>query len=382
MDFSLNSEQELLQKEIIRFAQKELNGDVIANDRAQHFPKENWDKCAEMGLMGLPVSSEFGGAELDGISTAAALEGLGYGSRDGGVNFSVCAHLLACVVPVWKFADSHLQEKYLKQLSTGKAIAVNATTEPEAGSDIFTMKTTAKPADGGFVLNGTKTFATNAPVADLALVYAATDSEKGFFGGITAFIVEKAEAGFRIGQRFEKMGLRTSPIGELIFEDVFVSSENVVGQTGQGGAIFNYSMQWERAGIAALHVGTMQRLLETAAGYAKNRRQGGQVIGKHQAVAHKIADMKIRYEAARLLGYKAAATLQSSRPDAMPISVAKTFVSEALVKTAADAMQIMGGNGYMADYEVERAMRDAMAGTIYSGTSEVQRNIIAGMMGV
>ena len=210
----------------------------------------------------------------------------------------------------------------------------------------------------------------------------ATDSEKGFFGGITAFIVEKAEAGFRIGQRFEKMGLRTSPIGELIFEDVFVSSENVVGQTGQGGAIFNYSMQWERAGIAALHVGTMQRLLETAAGYAKNRRQGGQVIGKHQAVAHKIADMKIRYEAARLLGYKAAATLQSSRPDAMPISVAKTFVSEALVKTAADAMQIMGGNGYMADYEVERAMRDAMAGTIYSGTSEVQRNIIAGMMGV
>jgi alkylation response protein AidB-like acyl-CoA dehydrogenase len=335
-----------------------------------------------MGLTGLPVEEAYGGAGLDPLSTAIALEAFGYGCEDGGLVFSVCAHLLACVIPVWKHGSDTQKARYLSDLAGGKLLAVNAMTEPDTGSDAFAMRTRAVADGDAFLINGTKTFSTNGPDAELALVYAMTDTEKGFHGGVTAFLVPAGTPGFRPGQRFEKLGLRTSPIGELVFDNVRVPADAVLGRVGGGAVIFTESMDWERACLVAAHVGTMQRLLERAVEYARSRRQFGQLIGKYQAISHRIADMRIRLEAAQLMTYKAAAQLDVSRMAGLHASIAKTFVSEALVKSALDTVQILGGYGFMAEYDVERVLRDAVGGTIYSGTSEMQRNVIARWLGL
>jgi alkylation response protein AidB-like acyl-CoA dehydrogenase len=244
------------------------------------------------------------------------------------------------------------------------------------------MRSHAQPADGGYLINGTKTFSTNAPVAGLALVYAMTDREKGYHGGITGFLAEREKHGFVCGQKFEKMGLRTSPISELVFEDVWVPEANVLGRVGAGATIFAESMEWERICLVACHVGVMQRLLENAVSYARERKQFGQSIGKFQAVSHRIADMKVRLEASRLLVYKAAWSLGRSRSAGLEASVTKLYVSESFVESAQDALRTYGGYGYMVEYDVERVLRDAMAGVLYSGTSDMQRNIIARWLGL
>lgn len=382
MDFNLSEEQQSLREEIIRFARNELNNGVIERDRAQLFPRDLWLKCGEMGLQGLPVPREFGGVELDPLSTAIALEALGYGCEDGGLVFAICAHLLACVVPVWKHGSPAQKERYLPGMCNGSLIAVNGTTETASGSDVYSMTTTARREGNQFVLNGAKTFSSNGPEADLALIYAATDKDKGYRGGISAFLVEKGTAGFRNGQRFEKMGLRTCSIGELLLEEVRVSEGALLGDLGTGALIFSESMAWERICLVASHVGTMARLLDQAVEYARTRKTAGQPIGKLQAISHRIADMKVRLEASRLLVYKAAAQIGETWEIDREAAIAKLHTSEALVKTAMDTMQILGGYGFMVDYGVERALRDAMASTIYSGTSEVQRNIIARWLGL
>jgi alkylation response protein AidB-like acyl-CoA dehydrogenase len=377
MDFSLTDEQETMQQELIRFCRKELNDGVIERDRSGVFPRELWLKCGEMGLQGLPVPEEHGGSGLTPLSSAVALEAFGYGCEDGGLVFSVCAHLLACVIPIWKYGSEEQKRRYLPGLCNGASIAVNAITEPRSGSDAFAMTTKATPDGNGFRLNGVKTFSTNGPVADLAVVYAVTDSEKGYHGGITGFLVGTGASGFRVGQKFEKMGLRTSPIGEVVLEDVYVPNEAVLGRVGGGAAIFSHSMEWERICLVACHIGTMQRLLEQSIEYARTRKAYGQAIGKFQAVSHRIADMKVRLEAARLLTYRAAWRLGAAKDISLDASIAKLFASESLVESALDTVQIFGGYGYMTEYGVERVVRDAVGSTIYSGTSEVQRNIIA-----
>lgn len=383
MDFSLTDEQETLRDSIISFARKELNEDLIERDREQRFDVELWRKCGAIGLQGLPIPEEHGGSGLDALSTAVGLEAMGYACRDAGLVFSICAHLLACVVPVWKHGSEEQKRRYLPDLSNGNLIAVNAMTEAGTGSDAFAMSTQARPADGGFVLNGTKIFSSNGPIADIALVYAITDPEKGHLGGVSAFLVERDTAGYRAGQTFHKMGLRTAPIGELIFEDCFVPAEAVVGGVGRGGMIFTRSMEWERACLAACHVGTMQRLLEDAVEYARTRKQFGQPIGKYQAIAHRLADMKIRLDAARLLTYRAAWGLEHTPREAgLGASVTKVFTSESLVSSALDSIQVLGGYGFMVDYEVERVLRDSVGSTLYSGTSELQRNIISRWLGL
>jgi len=382
MDFEFSPEQRHLRDEVVRFAQKELTPGAAQRDRDQHFPKDLWRKCGEFGLQGLPVSTEYGGSGLDPLSTAIALEGLGYGSADGGLNFAICAHLLSCVVPIMKHGSEDQKKKYLPGLCDGALIAVNGMTEPASGSDAFNMSTTAVRDGSSFRINGTKTFSSNGPVADVAIVYASTDMAKGFQGGITAFIIEGGIAGFSSGQSFEKMGLRSAPIGELVLEDVLVGEDAVLGGVGGGGPVFNESMDWERACLVACHVGTMQRLLEETIAYAKNRQSGGDTIARFQAVSHQIADMKVRLEAARLLTYKAAWHLDHSRMAGQDASIAKLFASEALQLAAMDAIQIMGGYGYMTEYQTERVLRDAVAATIYSGTSEIQRNIIARWLGL
>ncbi len=382
MDFNLSQEQKDLSAQIVAFAQKALNEGIEERDRARAFSRELWDLCGEMGLQGLPVPEEYGGVGLDPLTSALALEAFGYGCRDGGLVFSVCAHLLACVVPVWRFGNEELKKKWLPKLCSGELIAVNAMTEPGTGSDAFAMRTRAVPEEGGFRINGTKTFASNGPVADVAVLYAATDPEKKYHGGITAFLVERGNGGFQVGQKFEKMGLHTAPLSELVFDDIFVPDANVIGGVGGGGTIFNESMEWERVLIPASHIGTSERLVETCVSYARTRKQYGQAIGKFQAVSHRIVDMKVRLEAARLLTYRTATKLGKRRDVGIDASMTKLYVSESLLESAIDAVRVLGGYGYMSEYEVERTLRDSMAGVIYSGTSDVQRNVVAAWLGL
>ncbi len=382
MDFSYTEEHTLFREQIVRFAENELNKDVIERDREQIFSRALWDKCGEMGLQGLPVPEEYGGSALDPLATAIALEAFGYGCRDGGLVFAVCAHLLACVIPIWKHATSDAKKRYLPGLCDGSLIAVNGMTETTSGSDAFTMATRATPDGDGYRINGVKSFSSNGPVADLAVIYAITDSEKGPHGGISGFLIEKDAPGFKPSQKFEKMGLRTAMLGELVLDNVYVPPENILGGVGGGATIFNQSMEWERSCIAACHLGTMQHLLEKSIEYARTRTAQGQHIGKYQGVSHKIADMKIRLEAARLLTYHTASRIGKARDNAMNASMTKVFVSEALQKTALDTVQIFGGHGFLTEHEVERALRDSIGGTLYSGTNEVQRNIIAGWLGL
>jgi hypothetical protein len=382
MDFTLSAEDEALHDRIVRFAQQELSAGAMDRDKAHEFPRDLWAKCGGMGLTGLPVSEPYGGAGLSPLSCAVALEALGYGCTDGGLAFSICAHLLACVVPIWKHGDEAMKQRYLPDLCAGKLIAVNAMTEAQTGSDPFSMASRAEQGDGGYRVSGSKMFCSNGPVADLAVVYAVTDKGKGYHGGITAFVIPSDAPGFRVGQVFEKMGLRTSPIGELVLDGVFVPEQNVIGRVGGGGPIFAESMDWERALLGACHLGSMQRLLEGAIRHTRTRKQFGQLISKNQAVSHKVANMKVRLEAARWLIYRAAVSLDVSREAGLHAAIAKLHTSEAFVESARDSIQLMGGYGYMVESEVERVMRDALGSTIYSGTSEMQRNIIARWLGL
>lgn len=382
MDFEFTDEQKLLRESIVRFATRELNGGVTERDRSQTFSRDLWRRCAAVGLQGLPAPEAYGGGAADPLTCAVALEALGYGCRDGGLVFSLCAHVLACVVPVARHGNDAQRQRYLPGLCDGTLVGAHAITEPGSGSDTFAMRMRAERAEGGWRLSGTKTFVSNGPVADVVLVFAVTDAGKGYHGGVTAFLVDRGVPGFASGQAFEKMGLRTSPVGELVFDGAIVPDEAVLGSVGGGAAVFGTAMDWERTLLVAAHLGAIERLLETSVTYARTRRQFGQPIGRFQAVSHRLADMKVQLEAARLLTYRAATRLGISRTVSMDAAMAKLFASEALVRTALDTIQLHGGNGFMTEYEVERALRDAVGATIYSGTSEMQRNIIARWMGL
>lgn len=377
MDFSLSPEQETMRREIIKFSRERLNADLINRDREQTFSHERWRECASIGLTGLPVPEEYGGSGLDPLSTALALEAFGYGCQDSGLVFSVCAHLLSCVVPIAKFGTDEQKKRYLTGLCDGTLIGVHAMSEPGSGSDAFTLRTRAEKDGDGYRINGTKMFISNGPVADVVIVFAMTDPAKGYHGGVTPFLIDRNTKGYTASRKIEKMGLRTSPFGELVFDDVYVGCDAVLGSVGGGSPIFTHAMDWERICLFASHIGTMERLMEQSIQYARTRSQFGKTIGKHQAVAHKIADMKVQLEAARLLTYRSASRLERSRTVGMDAAMTKLFVSESLVRTAMDTVQIFGGYGYSTEYEVERALRDAIGSTIYSGTSEMQRNIIA-----
>jgi alkylation response protein AidB-like acyl-CoA dehydrogenase len=382
MDFTLSTEQKLLRDSIVRFARGALNEGVIERDRAQVFPRELWRQCAGLGLQGLPAPEAYGGTGADALTVAIALEALGYGCRDGGLVFSLAAHMLACVVPIARHGTEAQKARWLPGLCDGSLVGAHAITEPGSGSDTFTMGMRAERVEGAWRLTGTKTFISNGPVADVVVVFAVTDADKGFHGGVTGFVIERGTPGFSTGQAFEKMGLRTSPVGELVFDGVRLPDDAVLGSVGGGGGVFTTAMEWERTLLVAAHVGAIERLLETAIAYARTRTQFGQAIGKFQAVSHKIADMKVQLEAARLLTWRAATRLGTSRGVALDASIAKLFVSESLVKAALDTIQLHGGYGFMTEYEVERALRDAVGSTLYSGTSEMQRNIIARWLGL
>ena len=382
MDFALTEDQLALRESIVRFSRDVLNPGAAERDREQRFPRDLWKRCGEVGIQGLPVPEEHGGSGLDGLSTALALEALGYGCHDGGLVFALCAHLLSCVVPIAQFGTDEQKRRYLPGLCDGTLVGVHAMTEPTSGSDAFGLRTQAERVGPEYRIRGRKTFISNATAADVVIVFAVTDAAKAFHGGVTAFLVERGATGFDATQRFDKMGLRSSPLGELVFEDVAVTEDAILGGVGGGSHVFTHAMDWERICLFASHVGAMERLLERATEWARTRTQFGQPIGKFQAVSHKIVDMKVQLEAARLLTYRSASRLGRSRTVSMDAAMTKLLVSESLVKAAMDTVQIFGGYGYTADFEVERALRDAIGSTIYSGTSEMQRNIVARWIGL
>jgi L-prolyl-PCP dehydrogenase len=381
LDFAWNDEQIALRREIIRFAQSELNDNMIDRDRCEQFSWEHWKKCAQMGIQGLPVPQEYGGSGADTLTTVCALEALGYGCRDNGLLFSINAHMWTTEIPLMGFGTEAQKRRYLPKLVSGEWIGLHAMTEPMSGSDAYALRTRAERKGDRYVLNGTKTFITNAQDAQLFVIFANLDPSKGA-NGVSAFLVERDTPGLLVGQKLHKMGLRTSPMAEVALVDCEIPAENLLGKEYGGQAIFTTSMEWERTCILASHLGMMQRLLEQSVKYARERNQFGQPIGKFAAISNKIAEMEVRLETGRLVLYKAAWLKSQGKHPLRESSIAKLYVSEAAVQSCLDAIQIFGGYGYMTDYEIERELRDAISSKIYSGTSEIQRVIIAGLHGL
>lgn len=381
MDFELSEEQRLLRDSIISFAERELGDDLIRRDAEASFSRESWQKCADFGIQGLPVAKEYGGTGTDPLTIAIAMEALGYGCKDNGLIFSLNAQMWSCEIPIVHFGSEEQKRRYLSGLCNGSLIGVQGMTEPGSGSDAFGLKTAAEKRGNRYVLNGSKTFITNAPVAGVFVIFALTDPGKAF-GSFSAFLVDRTTPGLGVGRPLQKMGLRTSPMAELSFDDCEVPEENLLGQRGGGMAIFNSSMEWERSYILASSVGSMQRQLERCLAYARERQQFGQPIGRFQAVSHKIVDMKARLETARLLLYQLGWLKSKGRSIRLESALTKLYLSECLVQSSLDALQIHGGYGYMAEFELEREVRDALGSRIYSGTSEIQRNIVARLLGL
>jgi alkylation response protein AidB-like acyl-CoA dehydrogenase len=381
MDFSFTADQLALKSSTIEFASKELNHHLREREQAGEFPRDEWHACARFGIQGLPIPEEFGGSGADILTTVLVMEGLGYACRDNGLIFSLNAQMWSIELPLLKFGTSTQQRLYLPGLVSGELIGVHAMTEADSGSDAFSMHTRAERREDRYILNGSKLYITNAPIADVVLVFASLNPGRGF-AGASAFLVEKNTPGFAVSRGLDKMGLRTSPMGEIILSDCEVPVESRLGKEGAGMAIFNSSMEWERSCILASAVGAMQHQLETCVRYAQTRKQFGQAIGKFQSISNKIADMYLRLEVARLLIYKVAWLKQQGKSALAEAALAKVFTSEAWVQSSLDAIQIHGAYGYMKEAQIERDLRDAVAGTIYSGTSEIQRVIIARMLGL
>jgi alkylation response protein AidB-like acyl-CoA dehydrogenase len=381
MDLSFSADQLALKASAIEFASKELNRNLREREQAGEFSRDAWRACARFGIQGLPIPEEFGGSGADILTTVLVMEGLGYACHDNGLIFSLNAQMWSIELPLLKFGTPEQQRAHLPGLVSGDLIGVHAMTEADSGSDAFSMRTRAQRRGDRYILNGSKLYITNAPVADVVIVFASLDPGRGF-PGTCAFLVEKGTPGFIVSRSLDKMGLRTSPMGEIVLTDCEVPVENRLGKEGAGLVIFNSSMEWERSCILAGAVGAMQRQLETCVSYAQTRQQFGQAIGKFQSISNKIADMYLRLEAARLLIYKVAWLKQQGKSALAEAAAAKVFTSEAWIQASLDAIQIHGAFGYMKESEIERDLRDSVAGTIYSGTSEIQRMIIARTLGL
>jgi L-prolyl-PCP dehydrogenase len=376
LDFSWSPEQRELFDEATRFAQTQ-----VGKPRGEAFPRAVWDACGEFGLLGLSVPVEYGGSGLGALTTAGVNEAFGFGCRDAGLMFSASAHLFACVMPIVEHGSPELKDRLLPGLAKGRLVAGNAMTEAEAGSDISAITTRATRVGGDYIISGTKSYVTNGPIADVFLTYATVDPSLGFMG-VAAFVIEKSTPGVVVGRPFEKMGLSTSPISTVYFDSCRVPTTHRLGPEGQGAAIFQRSMHWERTCLFAGFLGAMERQISELVDHTRHRKQGRRPIGKYQAVAHRITDMKLRHDAAQLLLYRACWLMDSGADAALAVALAKLAISESVIDIALGAIQIHGGAGYAVETGVEVALRDAVPLTIFSGTSEIQRNIIAARMGL
>ena len=382
MDFAWSNEQLEMRQAVAAFADAELNADLAARDRDGIFRRDLWERCAEFGILGYAAPEVYGGGpELDLMTAILAMEGLGYGCRDNGLAFGLNTALWAVQHPILEFGTEEQKQRFLPGLCDGSRIGAHALTEPTSGSDAYSLQMRAERCDGGYRLTGTKRLITFGPIADLALVYATLDPALGNWG-ITAFLVEADTPGYTASPVQSKMGLRTIPIGELVFEDCFVPEENRLGPEGAGVSLSNHGLEIERCSILASQLGAMERQLDDAIGQAKTREQFGQPIGKFQSVSNRIVDMKLRLETARLLLYKVAWLKMNKKPAMLEAALLKLHLSEGFVSSSLDAIRIHGGNGYLTEFGVERDLRDAIGGTLYAGTSDIQRTLAARLLGL
>ncbi|MEO0525761.1 MAG: acyl-CoA dehydrogenase [Bacteroidota bacterium] len=374
MDFTLSEEQLMIQQAARDFAQTELLPEVIERDDAQKFPSEQVKKMGELGFMGMMVDPKYGGSGLDTMSYVIAMEELSKIDASASVIVSVNNSLVCWGLET--FGTEAQKEKYLTRLASGEIIGAFCLSEPEAGSDATSQKTTAIDKGDHYILNGTKNWITNGNSASIYLVIAQTDIEKGH-KGINALIVEKGTPGFEIGPKENKLGIRGSDTHSLLFNDVKVPKENRIGDDGFGFKFAMKTLAGGRIGIAAQALGIAAGAYELAKKYSKERKAFGTEIGNHQAIAFKLADMHTQIEAARHLVYRAAWDKDQGNNYDLSGAIAKLHASQVAMETSVEAVQIHGGNGFVKDYHVERLMRDAKITQIYEGTSEIQKIVIS-----
>ena len=376
MDFQLTREQELVQQMVREFAINEVKPIAAEIDETERFPIENVEKMAKLGMMGIPFSDQYGGANGDTLSYIIAVEELSKVCATTGVILS--AHTSLCASLINEFGTPAQKEKYLTPLAKGEKIGAFGLTEPGAGTDAAGQQTTARLEGDNYILNGSKIFITNGGVAETFIIFAMTDKSKGT-KGISAFIVEKSFPGFSIGKLEEKLGIRSSSsTTELIMENCIVPKENLIGKEGKGFGIAMKTLDGGRIGIAAQALGIAEGALEEAVAYMKERKQFGRPLSAFQGLQWMIAEMDTKVEAAKYLVYKAACLKEAKMPYSVDAARAKLFAAEVAMEVTTKAVQIFGGYGYTKEYPVERMMRDAKITEIYEGTSEVQKMVIAG----
>ncbi|MFO0952000.1 MAG: acyl-CoA dehydrogenase family protein [Isosphaeraceae bacterium] len=376
MACELDDEQREWFETTARFATRELDGDVSERDRKREFWREGYRLCGEFGLLRLPVPVEYGGLGKSVDTTVAALEGLGYGCPDSGLAFGLSASLWTVTMPIVLFGTDEQKRRWLPGLCDGSLFGANAASEPEAGSDIFGMQTRAERRGDGWVLNGRKIWITGGNIADVYLAFASTDPGKGALG-ITAFLLGRDTPGLEVVREIPKLGLRTAPMGELAFHDCALPADALLGRQGRGARIFNEALELERGAILAPALGAMRRQFERCVTYARRRKQFGQTVGKFQAVSHRIVGMKVRLETSRHLVYAFARKKSRGEDASLESAMAKLHVSESFTRNSLDAVRTFGALGYTDEGGVERDLRDSVGGLIFSGTNDIQRNIIA-----
>ena len=374
MDFSYTDDQLEMRDMVRKFARQELSPIAAEIDQTCEFPHENWQKMADLGLLGLIIPEEYGGVESDVLTFCLCMEEIAYSCAS--TSLSYLAHTVLCAYNLSQNASEEQKQKYIPGLCDGSKIGCLCITEPGAGSDALGMQTFAEQRGDNWVLNGSKTFITNAPIADVFLVYARTDREDRN-RGVSQFIIEKGTPGLSTGEPFHKMGNRASPTSEVFFENCEVPAENIVQGPNQALGILMGNLDVERTVGGAMGVGGAQAALDRAIDYAKTRVQFDQPIIMHEMILDKVAEMATNIEAARLLTHKAAWLCDQDVRCSENASYAKYFAAEMAQKATYEAVQILGGYGYMQEYEVERFMRDARLGSIGAGTSEIQKLIIA-----
>ncbi len=362
-----------------QYAQELSAADLTKADKEGLFNKAAWNKSGKNAFQGLPISKKFGGKNFSALETCCAFEALGKGSKDNGLNFSIGAHLLASVLPVYIHGNKKQQIEFLPSLVNGNKIAANAITEKNSGSDVFSMDGFAEKKGKDYIINCNKLYITNAPVADLFLVYVMTDKKKGFFGGVSAFLVPANAKGISVSKPKDKMGLRTTQMGFVNFTNVKVNASQLLGEEGAGASIFNESMVWERTVLSAMLIGQLERVFDKAVLFCKQKTISGKKLITLTNIAHTLAEVQTIIHAGKNLVYDAALSIDKNTRDRVAKSaMAKSFVSENGVESIKKLQPLYGGAGYLTETEIEREYRDMFASLIYSGTTAIQKNIIAG----
>jgi alkylation response protein AidB-like acyl-CoA dehydrogenase len=375
------AEHEELRQTVSRFVTAEIAPHVDEWERAEEFPRELYRRCAELGFLGLKFPERFGGQGGDHLHDAVWVEELARSGGSGGVAAGLNAHASIALPPIFNFGTEEQHQRWLVPGIAGEKIGALGITEPGAGSDVAGITTTARKIDGGYLVNGSKTFITNGVRADF-LVCACKTTEAGGHGGISFLVLERDMAGYEVSRKLEKLGWRSSDTGEISFTDVEVPAANLLGEENGGFGLIMANFAWERLLMAVGAVGAMQRLLDTAIAYAQDREAFGRPIGKFQAIRHQIAEMATKAEVSRALTYDALHLFHTGQPCIQEVSMAKLLTQRSVLEIADQTLQIHGGYGYTREYGIERAVRDARLGPIGGGTDEVMKEIIGKTMGL